>query len=223
MNAGTNKTRTKFIFLSGLLLFLLALAGFAFIAHEIVQENEDMFDTRVFNMLAPYSQGFDLRLMHFFTFFGSHLFLLPAHLLIAVALIIYHRWTDFFITGFMAISSYVLTLGLKHYFHRSRPLPRLTEIVNNFSFPSGHTFSSFVFAVVLIYLLWQSRWKTGWKVLWSCLLLALVVMVGLSRIILRAHYPSDVLASFCIGTAWMIFTAWVVAGLRRLDGGYEAR
>lgn len=59
------------------------------------------------------------------------------------------------------------------------------------SLPSGHTITIFAFAVAMGYFL--PRWRVP--------LLLIAVLVGISRVVIGAHYPSDVVAGACIGTA----------------------
>lgn len=199
------KTRLTVRFLLGLFMFLISVAGFAFLAHEVVIESEDIFDTRVFRFLAAYTNPHSIRLMLFLTFFGSHVFLIPAHAFITFALLLNKRWMDAAITAFMAVSSYLITILLKNYFQRDRPNLTYIEVVNNFSFPSGHTFSSFVLAAVLMYLLWKTKWRHAIKIGISLFLLLFSLAIGVSRIVLKLHYASDVLAGLFIGIAWVIF------------------
>lgn len=215
--------RLPWKFLVGLLLFLVTLAVFAFIAHEIVQEHEDGFDTRAFEFLAQYTNPESLKLMRVCTFFGSHTFLIPAHLLILVILLFQKKYADGFITSFMALSSFLLMIALKNYFHRNRPSIKFAEVVQSFSFPSGHTFSSFVFAVVLIYLLWKSDWSKASKLALSLLLLVFSCIVGLSRIVLRVHFASDVIAGFCIGIAWILFIVFIRSAFRNHSFSIRSR
>ncbi|HEX6922907.1 MAG TPA: phosphatase PAP2 family protein, partial [Bacillales bacterium] len=88
-------------------------------------------------------------------------------------------------------------------FQRQRPeIHRLIE-VTGYSFPSGHAMGSFVFYGMLGYffiLFLKSEYlKAG-----STLLMAgLIFMIGFSRVYLGVHYPSDVLAGFAAGGAWL--------------------
>jgi len=99
--------------------------------------------------------------------------------------------------------SVVLDVALKLTFHRSRPTPFVGTVPASYSFPSGHALSSFCFYGVLAGLLCARienrvlRW-----LIWGAAG-ALVFCIGLSRIYLGVHYPTDVLAGYIAAAAWV--------------------
>ncbi|HQX59378.1 MAG: phosphatase PAP2 family protein [Rhodoferax sp.] len=97
----------------------------------------------------------------------------------------------------------LLNPALKQIFSRMRPLQAVQGAsAEGFSFPSGHSSGTVVAFGMLAYLglrLLPPRWHLA--VLLVAMLLALGV--GLSRIILRVHYASDVAAGFASGTTWL--------------------
>lgn len=102
--------------------------------------------------------------------------------------------------------SALLNLILKGVFERTRPdlWERIVD-VSNYSYPSGHALSSSVFALVVIALLWNTRWRTAALVL-SPLYIG---MIGISRLYLGVHYPSDVVGGWLLGVAWVSLIAVV--------------
>lgn len=98
----------------------------------------------------------------------------------------------------------VFNLLLKELFRRERPeLHRLIE-EGGYSFPSGHSMASFLFygmVAVFLYLFVVSRLAKLGIVLAAVILIA---CVGASRIYLGVHYPSDVLAGYAAGGAWLV-------------------
>ncbi len=94
----------------------------------------------------------------------------------------------------------LLNLVLKELFHRLRPdLWSSPGRPNSYSFPSGHAMASMALVAALTVLLWPSRWR------WPALLLGalFVFLVGLSRIYLGVHFPSDVVAGWAASLAWV--------------------
>lgn len=98
---------------------------------------------------------------------------------------------------------------LKHFIERDRPtaVPHLREVTSP-SFPSGHAMLSAIVYLTLGIVLMQIVQRRAAKL--YCLLWAmfLTFLVGISRIYLGVHYPTDVLAGWMAGMAWAL--AWWV-------------
>jgi membrane-associated phospholipid phosphatase len=121
---------------------------------------------------------------------------------LAVALIAQNRASQALFVIISVGGAVVLNLLLKSEFRRARPTLFEPFVVEpNFSFPSGHSTTSAAFVAALVVLSWRTRWR--W--LASCFGILYAVLVGVSRVYLGAHYPSDVIA------AWSVTLAWVAA------------
>jgi undecaprenyl-diphosphatase len=122
-----------------------------------------------------------------------------------------------FLFGAVA-SGQILSTLLKVVIDRSRPeLLVESPIVHSASFPSGHAMLSAVTYLTLGALLTRIVEGTALKA--YCLTAAgvLTMLVGISRVYLGAHWPSDVLAGWCVGSAWALL-CWGIA-LRLESGG----
>ena len=75
-------------------------------------------------------------------------------------------------------------------------------------FPSGHTTAAAAFAVLLIYILTRERWPRGTRWALTAAAALLVALVGWARIMLHAHWPSDMLGGLLVGTACAAGAAW---------------
>jgi len=190
-------------------LFIAALFIFGFIADEIVLENEDLFDSRVFHFFKNNTGPRFVQVMRFITFFGSSYFLFPAYTLLISYLLIKRQRQNAIDVLIIALSSTALMFAFKIFFHRHRPDLPLFKALTNYSFPSGHALSSFIFCSVLIFLIRKGNLAAKWKWALSVLLIFFSIAIGISRIVLRYHYASDVLAGFCLGFAWVLFSLWL--------------
>lgn len=110
-----------------------------------------------------------------------------------------HR-IDALLVFFSFGGSVVFNSLLKFIFSRPRPtiIPQLI-VESSYSFPSGHTIAAVALYGLLAVWLWQQR---RWLLATICTLWPL--MVALSRVYLGVHYPSDVLASLCVGILWVM-------------------
>lgn len=99
----------------------------------------------------------------------------------------------------------VLDNGLKLLVHRVRPEAFYGVLPDTYSFPSGHALFSLCFYGALAVILMSHVRRTGMRlVIWTGAGV-LVLCIGLSRIYLGVHYPSDVVAGFLAGGAWLAF------------------
>jgi len=195
-------------------LFVIALFVFSFVAHEAVFEQDKQFDDLVFSFFHKHVSSREVGILHFLTFFGSHWFLFPAYAILIIVYLLRGHKQDALDIGIIGFTSMVLLFILKHIFHRTRPDLPLFKAVAGYSFPSGHALSSFIFCAVLIHLIRWSHWPTWLKWTVCIFLLLFSIAIGISRIVLRVHYPTDVLAGFCLGFAWVTLLLTIQERLR---------
>jgi undecaprenyl-diphosphatase len=194
-----------------LAVFLVSLLAFILITRHIFVLKDQGFDFRVFAFLEQHVSKANNNLMLFFTFLGTHVFLLPANfaLIFFFLFIRKHRWYSIKIPA-IALSSLALMFILKNLFGRARPdIPLLRE-AQGLSFPSGHALMSVTFYGLLIYIIWQTVKRPWLRITLVTLLLMLILIIGFSRIYLRVHYASDVLAGFATGFLWLVISLWTL-------------
>lgn len=199
-----------------LLLFVLSFFVFIFIARRIFWQKKDDFDFAVFNFMKPLISELRTDTMEFFTFLGTHTFLVPMNfLLIGYFLFIKrHRWYSITIPV-VSLGGVSLMFILKNLFGRARPQDPLLSTVSGLSFPSGHALISVAFYGLLIYLVWHNISHKIIRWVLIVLLLVLILIIGLSRIYLRVHYASDVLAGFAMGIIWLVLSIWILRKIER--------
>ena len=107
----------------------------------------------------------------------------------------------------------------------ARPRPELFVLETPYarpvsaSFPSGHATASMVLYLVLAYLLVRLAGKGPFRWIVIALSGLLIVLIGLSRMYLGVHYPSDVLAGYVFGFVWAAFCAFGIEAVRGLRRG----
>jgi len=199
-----------------LILFLLAVIIFTIVAYRIFKLDSEQFDFYIFDQLNAWVSPGLTRFMEFITFFGNHMFLIPANLLLIVFFLFIkkHRWYSIRVPV-VAIGGVTVMFLLKQRFSRPRPLIPLLEPVSGLSFPSGHAMMSMSFYGLLIVLAWESTYSRTWKWLITIPLVLFIVLIGFSRIYLRVHYFSDVIAGFSVGIIWLTLSIWTVRRIER--------
>ncbi|MDR5589090.1 phosphatase PAP2 family protein [Christiangramia sp. SM2212] len=102
----------------------------------------------------------------------------------------------------LALSSNLL---LKRLVNRARPDAEFLVEVQTLSYPSGHAMMAMAFYGFLIYLINSLQIRKFYKFLLSLFLIILILSIGISRIYLGVHYPSDIIGGFLAGFIWVIF------------------
>jgi len=124
--------------------------------------------------------------------------------LVALLLAARRDWGDMATVLVVVFGGAALNHLLKHGLQRARPgVGALSAGATDFSFPSGHVANAtLLYGVVAALLICRFR---AWPLRLGAALAAalLVASVGLSRLVLGAHHPSDVLAALLVGVAWL--------------------
>ena len=107
----------------------------------------------------------------------------------------------------------LLILALKAVFERVRPLHAGEPLASGWSFPSGHTVGATVFYGLVAYAVFRTA-PRAWHLPTVLAAPALVWSVGVSRVVLGMHHPSDVAAGFTVGALWLVVVALAFEGLR---------
>lgn len=143
------------------------------------------------------------------TWLGDKTQLIVLAVLAILGMLHLRRWhSALFITGIM-LSGIALSTILKHWVARPRPqLVAHMDHVSSQSFPSGHALNNSLFylMIILVFAPMLRRRISRWALYASAI--SLPLMIGVSRIALGVHWPSDVLAGWIIATAW--FYLWLV-------------
>lgn len=106
--------------------------------------------------------------------------------------------------------------ALKTYFGRARPDAFFDySLPSSLSFPSGHAFGSVCFYGILAWLIASRVPDKRAKIAIGVSAFVLIFFIGLSRIYLGVHYPSDVLAGYAAGLFWIGVVALTDIQLRK--------
>ena len=200
--------------LASLAAAVLALFLFAWLGSEVLDGDTQRFDQVIRGWVHSYASPGMTRVMNAISLLGYKA--LIVELVIALAIFAKLRWRRAALWLTVAVAgSLVLDLALKHIYHRIRPTAYFGMAPHSYSFPSGHALCSFCFYGVLAGLLSARTKPLAWRLVIWFAAAALVIAIGLSRIYLGVHYPSDVVAGYLAATVW-VGTIIVLDHVRKL-------
>jgi undecaprenyl-diphosphatase len=181
---------------------VLSLFLFAWVAENVSHDRTASFDLSVRMQIHQHASPALTRAMIAISFLGGDGLTIAA--IVAFIAFLYFRWWRATLwLGVTIVGALVLDLTLKHAFHRARPAAFFSALPHTYSFPSGHALFSFCFYGVLAGLLMGRIGSPVARILIWLSAAILVAAIGLSRIYLGVHYPSDVIAGYLAATLWV--------------------
>lgn len=119
--------------------------------------------------------------------------------------LIFRNWRFVLEIVFVLAISGLANVALKQVINRARPDAEHLVSVATLSYPSGHAMSAIAFYGFLIYLFYNFKLNVWVKTLTILILGLLILAIGISRIYLGVHYPSDIAGGYIAGFIWVIF------------------
>jgi undecaprenyl-diphosphatase len=211
------------------LLIGAALMGFAELADEVADGETHAFDRAVMlGMREPHDSSEPLgpkwmeMVARDVTSLGGAVVLALLTLAAVGFMLLSRRWGSAVFVLVSVVGGTLISTALKAFFDRARPdlVPHAMEATSA-SFPSGHSMLAMVTYLTLGAVLAEVQGSTRIKVYIIFWAVFLALVVGLSRVYLGVHWPTDVLAGWCIGSAWALLCGSVALWLQRrgmIDG-----
>jgi len=192
----------KYIFFV-LFIVLAGMAAFVGIAKWVTSKDVIVFDSTMIAFVQSFVSDRFTEWMIAISFFGSIKWIAAVLIIVACLLCWKKKYAlAIFLLGASGAGA-LLNKGLKWFFKRERPdiLPIVIE--KSYSFPSGHSMGSLLFygslAFVVLHLMRPSKLRAI-AVFVFCLF---ILLIGISRIYLGVHFPTDVLGGYSIGMAFL--------------------
>jgi undecaprenyl-diphosphatase len=208
--------------LIGLLVLVLAVWGFVATADVVFEGKTQDFDNRVLKALRraddparPIGPEWLHEIGRDLTALGGIAVLTLMIAAVVGFLLLRQSYGAMWLVILATLGGLVVSTLLKGLFDRDRPdiVPHLSHVMTT-SFPSGHSMLSAVVYLTLGALLGRFVESGVLKAYFLFVALTLTILVGLSRVYLGVHFPTDVLAGWSAGLAWAVL-CWLVA--RRLQ------
>ncbi|HBB32877.1 MAG TPA: phosphatidic acid phosphatase [Cyanobacteria bacterium UBA8803] len=190
------------VWISGLVVAALALWGFAAIAEEVLEQETQVLDTTILQILRTLHTPLLDQIMIGITFLGEPLTLAVLSSCLGIFLLMRRKWAQGIALAIASAGAIGLNFMLKDVFARSRPAlwDRIVD-VKNYSFPSGHAMISLViYGFIGYYLALRFPRVQG---LITTITVLLIAAIGLSRLYLGVHWPTDVVAGYAVGLVWL--------------------
>jgi len=189
-------------------LVLPPLAVFALLAEDVATDEGFSWDLTIMQHVLVHHSDRLHRVMDVVTATGGAVVVVTLLSATAATLLLARlRWQAAFLVSATA-AAMVVNVIMKRVFERARPDVIPHHIIGGYSFPSGHTMNSMGLAVALTIVFWHTRWRwftTATALVWAGL-------VGVSRVYLGVHFPSDVLGGWALALAvaalvWLLYWA----------------
>lgn len=221
-------TSQEAIVLVAALGVMLALLGFIKTTEEMLEGDMRGFDEWLLQGLRrpgsaqlPVGPRWLMEAAQDITVLGGRSFLVLTTVSVVGYLRLERKHRAMWLVAVAAAGGGLLTTGLKYVIGRGRPdiVPHLVTVTSP-SFPSGHAMLAAVVFLTLGALLARFAARRRTKLYLLGLAFLLTFLVGSSRVYLGVHYPTDVLAGWCIGLAWAL-VCWLVARYLQARGAVE--
>jgi undecaprenyl-diphosphatase len=209
--------------LVSLLVIAGAIWGFAEVADEVMEGETRDFDESIMRALRhgddpsqPIGPVWLKSVARDFTALGGFAVITIACLGSAGFLALQRKWHALTLVIVSIGGGALVSTVLKEFFERPRPsyVPHLTE-VNSLSFPSGHSMLAAVTYLTLGSLLARTTADRRIKIYILSFAVVLTGIIGVTRVFLGVHYPTDVLAGWCAGISWALLCSLVARSLQK--------
>lgn len=189
-----------------LVIFVLGTNIFIELTEKVQGETIDAFDNKVTDYVTSFRTPGLNQFFIFVTDLGDVYAYMVATTLAAL-FFFYKLKNKRFILQLLGvlILSALANIALKRAFDRARPTIDHMVVVETLSYPSGHAMSAMAFYGFLIYLVFKIKMSKWLRMFLTVLFAALVFLIGLSRIYLGVHFPSDVVGGLIAGLIWVAF------------------
>jgi undecaprenyl-diphosphatase len=185
------------------LAVVCAVAFFIWLAAVAMGGEADGFDTAVRGYVHSTAFPALTYTMRGLTSLGEAVFLVTLGSLIVWRLVITGRHREAAFLAAAALGAEAVDQALKFWYRRQRPEAFFGVAPANYSFPSGHAFVSLCFYLTVAEILIEEEWPRGRRMAARAMAVLLAGLIGLSRVYLGVHYPTDVLAGFAAAVAWL--------------------
>lgn len=194
--------------LFGILFSIWSLIAFLYITNAVVHKETVFWDNYILQTVLLLRATWLTPVMLFMSFLGSEAVVFGSIVVILFLSLKKHR-RETFIFSILLLLGVVATTFLKLSYEVPRPSVLPLAIERSYSYPSGHALNSLLFYSTISYFIYHLT-KDKKKAIISFTITGILIgLIGLSRVYLGVHYPSDLLAGYIAGF-WLFITAILI-------------
>lgn len=194
-----------------IIILYISLLLFLIIGFMVRNTNEGiLFDEFLLKIIHEHHNPIIFILMRAISFIGSAYFLVPV---MFVTIIYTITKKNYYITKLLLIStlgSYITNFLLKKIFQRVRPLEYFLVDQGGLSYPSGHSMVTMTFYMTLAYIITKILKEKEYKKWIFLFSYTMIILMGVSRLYLGVHWPTDVIGGYLIGYVYFNLSIAVV-------------
>jgi undecaprenyl-diphosphatase len=209
------------------LLVVVGIWGFVELAGDVIKRDTKAFDRWLLDALRhpedpawPRGPRWLVEVGRDMTALGSSIVLALVTAAVVGYLLLQRKYGAMWFVVITTTGGGLLSYALKELFARERPSPVPCIWVSSPSFPSGHAMLSAVVYLALGILLARIEPRPLLKAYFLGVMMALTCLVGISRVYLGVHYPTDVLGGWTVGLVWGLL-CWLAASYLQRRGAVE--
>lgn len=182
------------------ILFYISLIVFIIVSILVQFNMTDNLDLTIYNFIIGFKNDYLTNFLKIITLFGGEYIIL-----IITFSFFFLKNKKFFLSIFIDMILIVLfNYFLKLFFLRERTVELMIINETGYSYPSGHSMIAVSFYGFIVYLIWNMNIKKIYKYCLSFLIVLLIILIGVSRIYLGVHFPSDVIGGYSISLCFLI-------------------
>lgn len=185
-------------------LLSLCITMFLIITFFVIKYDNLVIDQSIYNFFYNFSSSQATVIFLIITFLASKEFIILMCLIFILISLRKRKYQTSFLIILNIVISLLLNQTFKAIIRRERPFELMIVNESGYSFPSGHSMTALIFYGYFIYLTWESNLKKISKILITILNIILILLVGISRIYLGVHYPTDVIGAYFLGLFYLI-------------------
>ncbi|WP_347374845.1 phosphatase PAP2 family protein [Aequorivita sp. Q41] len=195
--------------ITALVAFVVVVGGlnlFVELTETIKEEILATYDQQISEFIISYRNPILTKYFIFMTNVGDvYGYLGVFSVVVLISVLLYKSWKYILQIILVLMLASISNTILKHFINRARPgIEHLVE-VETLSYPSGHAMAAMAFYGFLIYLFHRFKINSILKYSIMLLLVFIILSIGVSRIYLGVHYPSDIAGGYIAGLTWVFF------------------